>query len=512
MSERRLPIGVLAIVPLVIGLGVYAFTGQQQIVDPNATPTATAGASATAEATVAPIDAGLAAIQTSEAGASLTPTPQSAPLISHGAFHDGAWVRVNAGAGDCLNARNQPSMNEEWTIINICVPDGYEGLLSGSATQADAHWWWYLAGLGWVAEDYLTYIRDFDARANVAPELSPFGHDTIAFLRGPDIWVMKPDGSDQRLIIDRPDDDPATGKWTPRPEDLQWSPSGSMLSYNITRWDDVKPSIDLHVVTLADGSVTERVFENAAGGGWSPDGVHIGIIREPTPPQMGGGMEGVPGVLDVTTGGQLVLGSERFWQDRAPAFNYDGSLLMVNYATYSETTSERAIIIYDADGIEAHRIGFGRDAYYASARWSPTEDRIAMHLVEGGRARYAVYDLAQARVIAEAEPPPTSERIGGRCGGGDMWKTEWSRDGRRVLYSFQSGETGANGVWAWDVASGGQHVVLAASAGPATAGGGPYLLLSAYGADTSHIFWGVSDGGLPRIVTDGAQPVWFIGP
>ena len=45
MNPRRLPIGVLMIVPIVLGFGLYAFTGQaQEVEDPNATPSATATA------------------------------------------------------------------------------------------------------------------------------------------------------------------------------------------------------------------------------------------------------------------------------------------------------------------------------------------------------------------------------------------------------------------------------------------------------------------------------------
>lgn len=46
MNERRLPIGVLTIVPVVIGMALYAFTGQAQVEDPAAAATQTAEAAA----------------------------------------------------------------------------------------------------------------------------------------------------------------------------------------------------------------------------------------------------------------------------------------------------------------------------------------------------------------------------------------------------------------------------------------------------------------------------------
>jgi hypothetical protein len=42
MNERRVPIGVLAIVPMAISFGLYAFTTQEEVPDPTAAPDATA--------------------------------------------------------------------------------------------------------------------------------------------------------------------------------------------------------------------------------------------------------------------------------------------------------------------------------------------------------------------------------------------------------------------------------------------------------------------------------------
>lgn len=491
MKERKLPIGMLAIVPVVIGMAVYAFTGQAQVEDPAVPAAQTAEAAPTWFPDSPP---------QWTPGPEPTPEPQPTPQMSHGAFHDGAWVRVNAGAGDCLNARNSPSLQNEWVIVNICLPDAYEGLISGYTQEADGHWWWYLAGLGWVAEDYLTYLREFDLRTNIVPELT--GQGRVAFLRGADIWLMNADGSDQRLIVDRPDGAP----WL---QNLTWSPDGTMLSYNTYEWTELDPegAVDLHIVSLAGETGTEQVYAGVAGGGWSPDGVHLGIVREAKPIQMSDGYQGIAAVLDVTTGGQLVLGSEPSYQQKAPAFNHDGSLLMVNYSS-TDGGNRPAIIIYDAGGAEVHRIGFEGTAWYGSPRWSPAANLIAMHRQDESGARYTVYSVDEARFIAESETPKPSDRAGGGCGGGDMWETEWSRDGQRVLYSFTFGDTGANGIWSWDIATGARRVIVAANAGSASVGDGTTVMFAA----SEHIFIGSSDGGLPRIVTDGAQPAWFVGP
>ncbi len=529
MNPRRLPIGVLMIVPIVLGFGLYAFTGSaQQVEDPNATPTATADGLADARRSVDEAYQGYYATQTAAAGApALSPEDQYAtyaagqptatpPVSSHGAFHEDAWVRVNAGAGDCLNARNAPTLQNDYVIVNICIPDGYEGAITGSAQEADGHWWWHLAGLGWVAEDYLAYLRDFDARTNVATELSAAA-GKVAFLRGNDIWMMRPDGSGQTLLVDNVENDPQAGTYVPGPVDLTWSPDGTRLSFNIYRsdGDGVNPgSVDLHVLTLDDSALAaSQVFEGLAGGAWSPDGAHLGVVREPTPPQMGGGIEGIPAILDVTTGGQLVLGSERMYQQKAPAFNFDGSLLMVNEAIYSQDGANNrvSIVIYTSDGADYDRIDFSSESNgYASPSWSPDSNRIAMHVSRDQRARYQVYDLATRTFAGNAEPPSISERIGGGCGGGDMWNTEWSTDGMRVLYSFTWGDTGANGIWSWDLRDGSQNILYAANAGAPTAGPGSLILFSTNDYPASHIFYGSSNGGFPRIITDGSSPVWYV--
>jgi hypothetical protein len=329
----------------------------------------------------------------------------------------------------------------------------------------------------------------------------------VAFLRDRQIWVMDSDGSNQRRIGALPQDDNA---WL-EGGGLTWSPDGRAIAFNMSRYDPgaQRSTVDFHVLP-ADGG-EERIFADTMGGGWSPDGRLVGIIREAVPEQMGGGNEGLPAVLSLETHGELVLGSERFYQDKPPAFNRDGSLLMVSMLDYDEATqtSSRAIVIYDTDGIERHRVTFPEDQAFASPRWSPTEDRIAMHLWQNGAGRYAAYDVAAAAFVAHATPPSYSTRIGGRCGGGEMWRTTWSADGESVLYSFMWGDTGANGVWVWDVRSGEQRLVVAAGVSGAAPGPEDEVTFSVFSGRWGYIFVGTAAGGLPRILTDGASPAWW---
>jgi hypothetical protein len=59
-------------------------------------------------------------------------------------------------------------------------------------------------------------------------------------------------------------------------------------------------------------------------------------------------------------------------------------------------------------------------------------------------------------------------------------------------------------VWAWDIPSGAQKLVVAAGAGEPSAGPDGAVMFSA----GAHIFVGTTAGGLPRLLTDGSSPVW----
>jgi hypothetical protein len=89
-----------------------------------------------------------------------------------------------------------------------------------------------------------------------------------------------------------------------------------------------------------------------------------------------------------------------------------------------------------------------------------------------------------------------------------MWRTAWSADGAHVLYSFSDGDAGANGIWAFDIASGNQRVVYASGAGAPSAGPDGSVMFSTFGGETGFIFVGHVSGGYGRVLTDGSSPVW----
>ncbi len=536
MNERRLPLGVLVIIPIAIGFGVYAFTGQGTV-PPAGTPTASGVGDVTGTAL-----AGWTATAVPETGAPMSPpmspppadggdvpafppgrppteVPYPTPMAVHGAFHVGAWVRVNAGPGECLNARTQPSVSSEYVTVNECVPDGYEGVIAGTAAEAEGRWWWRLAGSGWVAEEFLTYIGQADLTQPVSSRGGSLIGATgqIAFVRDDAIWAMDADGGNQAIVAELPRvHNAVTGDYSYaiHPTDLAWSPDGTMLSYNIARQVDNAAGwpVDLHIVRR-DGSEV-RLVPGAAGRGWSPDGGRIGIVIGALQQQMGGGWKGVPALLDVTTGDVTRLDADEFYQQDPPAFNYDATLVLLSRGE-EETAADgtvrfvQSFVVLDLAGNVVVRITQPENAYYSNPLWSPSSNQIAFYesqwdgtgySVDG----YAVYDLAPRAIVGRSASPDRDPNAGGKCGGGDMFRTSWSADGRMLYYAAMDRVSGMNGVWAWDVATGDKRrvpasYVIAPSAGPGS--------LVAFGSD-GYIFIGDAATGRRMLVTDGVMPVW----
>ena len=121
-----------------------------------------------------------------------------------------------------------------------------------------------------------------------------------------------------------------------------------------------------------------------------------------------------------------------------------------------------------------------------------------------GKPRYALFDI-DGNELATADVPKASEKAGGGCGGSDMWRTDWARDGRHVLYSFAMGDTGANGIWAWDTQDGSQSTVFVANASAAVSSGPNGLMAFTSGP---YIFIGSVDGGFATVVAAGESPAW----
>jgi Tol biopolymer transport system component len=484
---------------------VYAFTGQAAV-DPapgsetptaSATPTETATPEAELTATAVAIEA------TATSDALLYPTP----VMQRGSFRDGAIVRVTTGDGDCLNARWSPGVTAEYTGVNVCLPEGYEGMLTDTAQEAEGWWWWYMAGAGYVAEEYITYVRDADLSSPMAPQFAG-QPGQIAFLRDGEIWIMRADGADQRLIV------PARieNGYSVWPNDLTFSPDGRLLSYTVSRWssDGSPPSADLHIIDTLGNQVA--VVQGVAGRSWSPDSARIAIVSGAVPGDMGGGWKGVPGYFELTTGAIMNVAVDALpwdlaWQRSAPQFNHDGSKLLITYYYFDDSTQaeQRGMLVTDLAGMSIWQYSPPDGEYVSAPVWSPVADQIAFYRSFGdGGARYEVMDAGFNIVVSTAVPAMAANRPGGCGGGADMNRPEWSADGARLMFGFMYGEAGTNGVWTLDVASGDTSLLPVANTYNAKAGPGTLAVFS----DGQHVFIGDTSGGYPALITGGHSPVW----
>jgi len=79
---------------------------------------------------------------------------------------------VVAGAGDCVNIREQPTTGAG---VRQCLPDGARLRVIEGPVSADGYMWWRLEGLGWAVSSYLTPL---------APTLEAGGRARVVAGRG----------------------------------------------------------------------------------------------------------------------------------------------------------------------------------------------------------------------------------------------------------------------------------------------------------------------------------------
>lgn len=79
-----------------------------------------------------------------------TAAPQAGSMPA-AALRPGA-ATVNAGPGDCLNVRTEPSLA---ATVLACLADGTPVTIAAGPREADGITWWQLAGIGWAAGEFL---------------------------------------------------------------------------------------------------------------------------------------------------------------------------------------------------------------------------------------------------------------------------------------------------------------------------------------------------------------------
>jgi len=384
------------------------------------------------------------------------------------------------GTDSCLNVRMQPSLAPAYpegdasTAVMNCLPDGFIARLGYGVTlsgqqmpvNADGHWWWYLLGQGWAAEDWLAFHHEggmpYPARSELA------GAGLIAYI-GADqnIWVMTADGNGQRIIATRANEQQSFSQ-------LQWSPLGNLLGFTVLEYGSASPRRLTRIVDTNGAVVAEH--PGLVEALWSPDGTKLSAIQYDGEGGLGG-YHGKPVVIDLASGAVTALGPSNYILSAA-AWSPDGSQLA--YACVSSTSSEAqadgtvkeiqvdcggdGVRLVTADGVHSRvLVPFDNSSAhsYASPSWSPDGQTISLSSYpasETGCRGYKTVNVTSGALSGCIALPPWGG-FGGGCGGSsETGATDWSPDGRYLAYHSMYG-AGANGVYLRDLATGTTRVI-----------------------------------------------------
>ena len=198
-----------------------------------------------------------------------------------------------------------------------------------------------------------------------SPEWSPDGTH-IAWVRyatkfggASDIWVMDPDGSNQRNL---------TGDASEELRDPAWSPDGTRIAFvrSSRIW-----------VMDADGSGAHQIGPSTTWGvapAWSPDGSRIAYVSS--------GSTGTEiFVMDADGSHPQQLTSTESVDETDPAWSPDGS--RIAYSGYHWRGSWH-VDMMRSDGVGGHVV---IDEYSLDPTWSPDGSKIAFYACAEGQCR-----------------------------------------------------------------------------------------------------------------------------
>lgn len=444
------------------------------------------------------------------------PPSASIDAADTGSLRPGDWVQIT-GTGSCLNMRWEPRIpvgspdGQAYDNVVNCLPDGFIGRLDASGwgyttppVSSDGRWWWHVIGQGWAADEWLTFHHQGGLPWPERPDLA--GAGLIAYIGGNGgIWLMNGDGTGQRQVVTRSSDSEYF-------YELAWAPSGDRLSYSVNGG----PAGATRIIDPEGNLVVE--LAGLTGARWSPDGTRLSALRYHSAAGLGDNRS--PVIYDLNAGQEIPVGAASSL-DRAPAWSPDS-----RFVTFVCTSSLGFTTAADGSSVET-RLDCGDDGlrivpatggdprvilpftsesgvYYRNPSWSRDGSRIAVvnHQEENGCRGYTLVNV-QTGALGRCIAFPTRGSLGGGCG----WPadaSEWSTDGRRLIFSYSMG-SGSNGIHVVDVTTDARTVLPGqGTALPSLQAAGSNLTYSA----GNHIWVAGLDGSNLSLLAEGHSPAW----
>jgi Tol biopolymer transport system component len=207
------------------------------------------------------------------------------------------------------------------------------------------------------------------------PAFSPDGKK-IAFVRDFNgIFVMNPDGSGQTQILDGPSMGFSSGSISSFPD---WSPDGKKIVFNGAMKGSLNGA-DIYVINADGTGLTQLTTDPADDGSpvWSPDGTRIafGSIRDRVPGEVNYEIY----VMNADGSNQTRLTNNTKF-DTGPAWSPDGTRI----AFTSRRDGNFEVYVMNADGSNQTRLTFDGEQD-SDPKWSPDGTKIAFLSCRGGR-------------------------------------------------------------------------------------------------------------------------------
>lgn len=244
------------------------------------------------------------------------------------------------------------------------------------------------------------------------PPLSGSGGGVLAFVAEqagiPGIYLMNADGSDQRLVTDQFDTNPA------------WSPDGTQIAFTSHRDN----TIAIYVIDLTTGKLAPftRTKRSPSQPDWSPDGGKIAHIDNPSHP----GIDYELFVINADgSNPRQLTDSAGYRYYASPDWSPDGSLLSVA----SDQDGNYDIFLIDPDGANLKQLTYTQ-AHESSPAWSPDGTRIAFESNRDGNWEIYVMNHDGSGVQRLTNDP------------GNDQAPAWSPDGSQLAF-----QTNRDGNW-----------------------------------------------------------------